>query len=454
MSVFNALVTGVSGLSAQAQSLATISDNIANVNTAGYKRVDTRFSTLVTQSNQSIHSPGGVASNPFHSIDVQGLVQATGNDLDLGVIGTGLFVVNTSRTPGTGDEYLYTRAGSFRPDAQGYLKNTAGLYLQGFRLDASGNLPSNTSDVASLETVNIGNITGTPRATSLVNVGLNLPANAATGETVTGGTPIQLFDTLGINQNTTFNWTKLAAANEWRLTFPTGNTAVTNVYSGAGVAIPGNYDGSSADDHLRVVFDSSGNLVNVFAGTTATSLIDTATGYVDMQFSFAPASTTQNISFNFGDATAVTPTGGDLPAQVTQLGAAYRLNFANQDGVAPGSFTGVNFSVNGTLFANFDNGETRAIYRLPVADFPAINGLEPRNGNAYSQTERSGLYILRLPSEGGAGSMSPGGLENSTVDVAKEFANMILTQRAYSANTKVISTADQMLQELLQTIRG
>lgn len=166
MSVFNALITGVSGLAAQSQALAAISDNIANVNTVGFKRVTTRFSSLITQSNQQTHTSGGVRSSPFYSVTLQGSVQGTGGETDMAVIGDGFFVVNASRTPGTGNEYNFTRAGSFTKDELGYLKNAAGLYLQGWALDNAGNIPANGTSVNSLQTVNLANISGSPRATA------------------------------------------------------------------------------------------------------------------------------------------------------------------------------------------------------------------------------------------------------------------------------------------------
>lgn len=456
MSVFNALVTGVSGLSAQSQALATISDNIANVNTVGYKRVSTRFSTLVTQSNSQVHSPGGVRSNPFHSVDVQGLLQSTGGETDIGIEGNGFFVVNGSRTPGVGDEYVYTRAGSFNPDNQGYLKNAAGYYLQGWPLDSSGNLPSNTSSITSLQTINLSNITGTPRATTAASLGLNLPATAATA--TQQNTQLTIYDTLGVSRNIQLTWTKAAATNTWELSLAPSGGTVAGVMSEDGTTFnANNLDGSgvSPANRIMVTFNSDGTLANMtYGGTSVIGNNGTASeGKVKFRFNFSGsgASATQNVDFNFGAASAevISP---PLSAQVSQVGNDYSTNFGTQDGVAPGSYIGVNIANDGTVNALFDNGETRPVYRLALADFPSPNGLEARSGNAYAQTERSGLYVLRQPSQGGAGRIAPNSLEASTVDIAKEFSDMILTQRAYSANTKVISTADNMLQELIRTI--
>ena len=462
MSVFNALVTGVSGLSAQSQALATISDNIANVNTAGYKRVSTRFTTLVTQSNQQIHSPGGVRSNPFHSVDVQGLLQSTGGQSDIGIEGKGFFVVNGNRTPGVGDEYVYSRAGSFNPDNLGYLKNAAGYFLQGWPLTSSGALPSNTSSITSLQTINLSNITGTARATTAASVGANLPATSASG--TTQSTQVTIYDTLGVSRNIQLTWTKTATANQWELSFSPSGGAIVGVYDntvlGGSAGAPQNLstlDGSgvSPANRIMVTFDSSGGLANMTYGGASILGLEGSNheSKVKLQFNFsaAGASATQNIDLNFGLASGVT-TAPALTAQLSQVGNNYSTNFVTQDGVAPGSYIGISIATDGTLNALFDNGETRPVYRIALADFPSPTGLEARSGNAYSQSSRSGNYVLKQPASGGAGRISGNTLEASTVDIAKEFSDMILTQRAYSANTKVISTANDMLQELIRTV--
>ncbi len=462
MSVFNALVTGVSGLSSQSQALAAISDNIANVNTIGYKRVSTRFTTLVTQSNQQIHSPGGVRSNPFHSVDAQGLLQSTGGQTDVGIEGKGFFVVNANRIPGVGDEYLYSRAGSFNPDNQGYLKNAAGYYLQGYPLSATGALPANTSSITSLQTINLSNITGTARATTAASLGVNLPATATTGSTQ--NTQVTVYDSLGVSRNVALTWTKSATANTWELTMaPTGGSVVgvyDNTIVGGSAGAPQNatpLDGVAAAPlgRLTVSFTTAGALNDIRYNGTSILGVEGAQqeGKARIQFNFSSggASATQNIDFNFGLASAVTTTPA-LASQVGQVGNNYSTNFVTQDGVAPGSYIGVSLATDGTLNALFDNGETRPVYRIALADFPSATGLEPRSGNAYAQTSRSGNYVLKQPGSGGAGRIAPNSLEASTVDIAKEFSDMILTQRAYSANTKVISTADSMLTELIRII--
>ncbi|MFQ6016752.1 MAG: flagellar hook-basal body complex protein, partial [Kiloniellaceae bacterium] len=178
MSIFGAMFSGVTGLDAQSQALGMIADNISNVNTIGYKGTSARFATLVTQqASRTNYTPGGVQSTPFHAIDRQGLLQSSGSRTDIAIAGQGFFVVNEAAQPGLGNEYLFTRAGSFNPDENGNLVNTGGYYLQGWPL-TNGALPSNTSVLTSVQTVNISNLAGTARATQNVNLALNLPSTA------------------------------------------------------------------------------------------------------------------------------------------------------------------------------------------------------------------------------------------------------------------------------------
>ena len=179
MSIYGAMFSGVSGLAAQSNALGMISDNIANVNTVGYKGVSARFSTLVTQAaTQTTHTPGGVTSAPYSFIDRQGLLQGTASGTDLAVAGQGFFVVNESSTPGFGDDYFFTRAGSFNPDESGNLVNAAGYYLQGYDIRTTAAPPS-ASTFTGLTTVNVSNLSGNAAATTNIALGVNLPSTAA-----------------------------------------------------------------------------------------------------------------------------------------------------------------------------------------------------------------------------------------------------------------------------------
>jgi flagellar hook protein FlgE len=463
MSILGSLFAAVSGINGQSQRLGTISDNIANVNTSGYKRMDTQFSTFVTESTVSRHSPGGVTSRPINQVASQGLLQATLNNTDLAISGTGYFVVNESPNPTLGDQYLYTRAGAFQADKNGALVNTAGYYLQGWPLDSTGNLPTNNGSLISLQAINVGQVTGRPSATSKVEMGLNIPANSAKNTLGDGTVPdaiknsdIVVFDSLGISQTIRVTWSHIGT-NTWGLTLNPGTGTVNDVLDNTGVdltttngfanTLSSSLTGAANKKYLTVTFNSDGTLADIKDPTSGKSVISNADGTVkvDFDFSASGSSNHQVIGFNLG-----TKNKAD---GLAQYDADFFTSFLNQNGVRFGSFTGVNIGKDGKVTAIFDNGQTQPLYQIPLVSFANPNGLEVRGGNAYGQTEAAGEFILRQAGASGTGQIVSSSLEQSTVDLATEFSNMILTQRAYSANSKVISTSDSMLQELLQVIR-
>lgn len=266
MSIFGAMQSGISALASQSSSMGAISDNIANVNTVGYKSNSVAFSTLVTkQSSSSLYSPGGVQSKPKQSISAQGLLSATSNSTDVAISGSGYFVVNQSANPGKGDLWAYTRAGSFSVDENGYLKNTGGYYAQAWSLlpwdgnpnatvvdvngikymkayyDASGNtvyINDNIIDGTNLRPVNLANIGGTATPTHQISLGANLPSddpiydptNAAAG----GKRKVSalIYDSLGNASNMSLEYTK-TSSNGWSMgaSVPSGASSVT-LYGG------------------------------------------------------------------------------------------------------------------------------------------------------------------------------------------------------------------------------
>jgi flagellar hook protein FlgE len=240
MSLYGALFSGVSGLSAQSSAMGAISDNISNVNTTGYKGAKVNFNTLVTkQVSLTNYSPGGVQSKPRANVDVQGLLQATNSSTDVAISGQGFFVVNEAANPADGDMFAYTRAGSFKVDNEGYLQNVSGWYMQGWPLMAWDNsLQASTLTVGNntymkaykndlgntvyvndnivssthLRPINLNEIGGTASQTRNLRMGANLPNGAAIGKTYKQ--PVTIYDSLGGDATVQFNWKKLAQ-NNW-----------------------------------------------------------------------------------------------------------------------------------------------------------------------------------------------------------------------------------------------
>ena len=541
MSLYGAMFSGVSGLDAQSQALGTIADNIANVNTTGYKATFARFSTLVTQqATNNSYSPGGVQFNSISEIGRQGLLQSSASPTDLAISGEGLFVVNAVADPTSSDPYLFTRAGAFAPDENGNLKNTAGFYLQGWATDASGTpTATNTAVLGSLEPVNVAGVSGSATATSAIRLGLNLPATGAINSTAV--TNVQVFDSLGVAHDLTFTWTK-SALNEWDLALktPTGATNTTIENSSGGIlAAAGRLDFASipTDGQTVVITDGSGpaltfefdtnssvsgsNIAVDISSSTTTSQVASAllaayqsstgdtrltqgTGADTSTLLFTQSSTGAATVINSTGAAAITQSSNsftvpattvsgaamtfngngtpsainiatlrvnnlssgaldsvisldlgtvDLSDGLTQFSGAYNITFINQNGVQFGTFSGVNISDEGLVVALFDNGETLPIYKIPLVTFANFNGLTAKTGNVYVSSDSSGVPVLRVAKTGSAGAVTSGSLENSTVDLGTEFTNMILAQRAYSATTRIITTADEMLDELIRIKR-
>ncbi|MEQ9642704.1 MAG: flagellar hook protein FlgE [Alphaproteobacteria bacterium] len=439
MSLFGALAAGVSGLAAQSQAMGVISDNITNVNTIGYKNTKTEFSTLVTQTQTaSAYVPGGVTAVPIPLVDRQGLLQASASPTDLAITGNGFFVANTNPQPtSTTGTYQFTRAGSFLADENGFLRNAAGLYLQGYRLDASGNIPANRSDLTVLETVNINALTGSATATTTIGLKANLQSSQTAGAYTAGdlsagnvdphfARSVQLTDSKGGSRTLTFGFYKDAAlsANQWQ----------AEIYADPATQVT-NTNGLLSSGIVAFNTDGSIDLTNTTLATTLNV-------------------TTWNPTLGIADSTITLDLGTDGATDgLTQFDSSSVLIASDVNGAVFGALTGVTINEDGVLTALFDNGARQDVYKLPIATFPNPNGLGNKPGNAYIATDASGNFNLQEAGVGGAGKVAAGALESSTVDLADEFTKMIITQRAYSASSKVITTADEMLDELIRSVR-
>jgi flagellar hook protein FlgE len=436
MSLYSALYAGVSGLGAQASAMATVADNITNVNTVGYKGVSAQFQTLVTDGKmKSSYSAGGVTAAPKALISKQGLLQASSSLTDIGIDGAGFFVVRSSAD--TSGQIAYTRAGSFTPDADGYLRNTAGYYLTGWPLDANGNYTNNGS-FNSLEPIKPNSLTGAAQATTKIAMRTNLDSTATelaggsagyvTGSLADGtvksqfSRPMEVYDAQGTSHSLTFNFVK-TGPNEWVAEISGTPGEIT---SSNGTAIT---DGVLASGVVKFNADGSLDLTN-----SDPSL------FADLNIGWANGAGSSPISLGLG-------TNGGLDG-LTQFGSDSAMLSSSVNGGVLGTVASVEISDTGVVSAVFDDGTTRAIYQLPIATFQNPDGLTRVSGNAYTASATSGNVAINQPGALGGGSISAGVLEASNVDLASEFSNMILFQRAYSASSKIITTVDDMLQEV------
>lgn len=445
MSVFAALFSGVSGLQTFGSALGVSADNIVNVNTVGYKETQARFTTLVTETSSSTSfSPGGVGLRTQTLVSKQGLIQASTSATDLSIDGAGFFVVRQAASAEAIDgEFLFTRAGSFTPDAEGFLKNTAGLYLMGWEVDSQGQIPTNKGDLGVLVPITTTGLTGQAEATDLISLRANLQSsqaisaaeatydptnsafNMASGNVIPDfQNSIEVFDAQGGTHTLLISALKSSVVNEWHIEIhgdPAADVAV----------LGGNVDGQIVSGTLAFNTDGTLNLVGTTAALTAPIAIDWA----------APNGAADSLlSFDFGS---------DADSDgFTQFDTASALLSRNINGAIFGNVVGVAIGKDGFVTALFDNGLSRAAFKLPIATFQNADGLSRRQGNAYATSDLSGAFNMQETGTAGAGSIAPSTLEASTVDLAAEFANLITTQRAFTASTRIITTADEMLDEL------
>jgi flagellar hook protein FlgE len=710
MSLYGSLFTGVSGLNAQGTAMSAMSDNIANINTIGYKAAETMFSTLVTAAaTSSSYSSGAVNVNPRQLLDKQGLLQGTGNASDIAISGNGFMVVN-NKTDATGD-YLYTRAGSFRKDANGNFVNTAGYTLMAWPIDNEGRLPGEPGNITntvssallqSLQPVSVKSIAGSVTPTTQVALNLNLKASEnvfqGAGETVNfsslipnnygigagdvispensipyilntgdsltltpsspgvaykftyGGiarsgditagilgaatskatfTGANAGDKFTISTTTTGTVTYTYTPNtpdttkgqfnsleslakaisqtngmtaritpdgkylllspkdaQEAMTFAdvtgtfaatlglTNTVAATNRFAtmqglanlinastglkatinspisnstlmmyasnplvtltvaatGSGVApapvstatsvlrtlglnpvsgtvfgpaydpagaIADNIAGGKVKPHFNRnirIFDSLGTghdlqvsflktdfntwSVEVFAAkpseiisTRTDGLLASGTAVFNgdgtlqsvsssllspMNITWADYSLTSQIEFNWGTAGQVYGTVGATAVGKTdglgQLEADYNVYSTTQNGISFGLLNSISIDEFGYVIANFTNGASRKMYRIPVADFTNVNGLSNKGGNAYGESVTSGAYTLKVPGTGGIGKISPSTLEQANVEISDELTKMIVAQKGYQASSKIIKTVNEMLDELNRAI--
>jgi flagellar hook protein FlgE len=447
MSLSGALSTAVTGLDAQSAALGAISDNVANSQTAGYKRIDTRFSTLISVSNEQVHQPGGVLSRPSRTNDVQGAMQQTAISTNLGISGQGFFVasratgISAAGVPTFDAAQLYTRAGDWNINSIGFLTNTAGLYLNAWPVDpVSGAVQKN-----SLEPIRVTQLKDNPQPTHNLAYNANLPAAPDAKLDVDTTTPdidfppsqVQIYDSLGAPHNLDMNWTKVAGDNNtWELKVTSSEPGVT--IAPAGVTT---FTFNVADDPLTGAKAGSIQMMNGVAGTVDTE----ATLPLSISFS-GPASSTQAVNLNlgkFGNAEQLTMfTGNDV-----------EFHSAQGDGLPPGSFKSLDIDNTGIVTINYTNGARKVFFQIPLATFSDPNGLNPESGNAFTASTGSGAAQISSVGAAGAGTLIPSSVEGSNVDIAAEFTKMIQTQRAYSANTKVITATSELLDETNQMVR-
>lgn len=419
---------GVSGLRAEGEALGVVGDNVANVSTIGFKRQRSLFEDVLLKSNTPGGGGAGVEQSRVQQVFTQGALAQTGVPTDLAINGEGFFVVQGSVNGLTSS--FYSRAGQFQLDPAGFLLNPSGLRLTGRTMKADGTLAAAPSAL-------VVPTAGIPaRPTGELRISANLDAEAATQTavfdpanpetTANASTSIQIFDSLGAPHTLDVYFEKTGTGT-W------------------------NYHAIASGDDLNP--QQTGTNVEVGSGSltfTSNGALDAVTTSQPISLNFMGATANQPVDLDFGSTIAGGGTGLDGS---TQFSMPSGFSAQSQDGYSSGALSGVSIASNGMVEGLYTNGLRAPVGQLVLAKFRSEDGLARAGEGLWMATKESGEAALGAPASGGRGALTAGALETSNVELGEEFVGMILHQRAYSANSKVIATADDMLTTLMQLKR-
>ncbi|WP_160006211.1 flagellar hook protein FlgE [Rhizobium sp. 18055] len=430
MSIFGSMKTAVSGMSAQANRLSTVADNIANVNTTGYKSVSTSFSSMVLPSSSGNYNSGGVETSVRQAISAQGDISYTTSAYDMAISGDGFFIVESADgTP------VLTRAGDFSVDSDGNLVNGAGFTLMGYSYDSGvpavvvngfdGLVPVNVaqsglSAIASSSAYFSGNLDS---SAEVVTDDTTLPSSNGTDVTDdTKKMSLVAYDSLGGTVQYDYYYTKTGDITDANGAV-TGSTWEVAVYRNADAAEGSTTSFPYSSDAVSVAslsFDENGQLTSA----TDTDIVDPVTS--------------KTITMDYSDFT-------QLASDFSATGTA--------DGQAASSVSSVSIGTDGVVSVAYANGTSKALYQIPLATVASPDNLTLLSGNVYSANGQSGVTVTGFPQSNGLGSIESGALESSNVDLASELTEMIEAQRSYTANSKVFQTGSDIMDVLVNLQR-
>lgn len=457
MGIYGALATAVTGLRAQSFALEHISGNIANSQTIGYKRIETDFVDLIPDAPPRRQIAGAVLAQSRSTNDVQGDIQVASQDTYMAINGPGFFIVenqigyNDGAAIFSGTDY-YTRRGDFDINKDGYLVNGAGYFLKGLPIDpATGNISGSIPEVIRLSNsflpaegtnridyqLNLPELPKTPTYDpNIPDSELLVPGDFAADPTTGGGGVVQgddvpifldqsisggaitVYADNGAPVNVQLRWAKIDSAasggsDTWNLFYLTDTDATGT-------------DPAWVNVGTDYTFGADGSLSPAVTSSTVTGMAVNSVSLGDVDLFHSSNGVTQ-----FADANGT--------AQVTQL---------SQNGYGAGEFVSVEVNNSGRIVASYSNGQRVELAQVVTAKFNAANELRRQDGGIFRATSESGDAILDLD-----GSIVGSALENSNTDISEEFTKLIVTQQAYAAGTRIVSTSDQMLQEALNMVR-
>ncbi|MCM0020246.1 MAG: flagellar hook-basal body complex protein [Tagaea sp.] len=480
-----AMNSAISGLNAFQTAINYISDNVANSQTIGFKRIDSNFSSYVSASSQRFFNPGGATNRPDFVNSLQGTIIQDSSPTSIAIAGAGWLPVEDGATSASGftgnNVRQFTRRGDFSLDQNSFMVNGAGKYLFARSVPRPTTaVPNPQPNQGALVPVQINTSQLPALASANAAYAANIPSNAAANTVFNGGT-ITITDANGAARPAAVTWFNRSALGGTgtlpAVTASTANGTNTVAASAAGTApqwravvtLPT----SSANGNESVVLDFSfgtttttaGLLTGItVAGTTApgtqlTAAVTAGTGRVVLSYgapslTAPPPAQTINLEFGAPDATAGQPSDLNVAGGTTQFGGtSISLSNITADGYSAGSYNGLSIDTNGNVFSTYTNGQRLRQFQLALGTFNNADGLVRQNGESFLDSPAAGFIGYQAALTGQAGGVNPNALENSNTDIGQEFTKMIVAQRSYSANARIITTADEMLQEVVNLKR-
>jgi flagellar hook protein FlgE len=442
----NTFSTALSGLNSSTMGLNVVGNNLANLNTVGFKESDISFSEVL---GQQFSTPGGNMNHIGLGSQVQavraqfsqGGVQSSNNPLDVAIQGSGMLVLDDNGTR------MYTRAGTMHLDADGNLVSGGGLNVQGYQLDPTTGLINRSGGVSDII---VPNNLVSPTATTQFELGMNLDASAPTGSTFS--TQVQVFDSNGTAHNATLSMVKditggATPVTRWRfdLTIPANEVAGALPTATGALSLLTGATATATPAAGALVFDGSGILTSAYLGA------DPATNPPLADLTVPPGTVTLPALGNGGTLSPMTwnlLSAAGTP-NVSGFASTSEVTASNQNGSVAGTLSSLAIQSNGILSAVFNNGRTVDLAQIALAQFSDFNGLTPAGNGLFTESATSGTARIGAPEDSGQGKLMSGSLELSNVDLATELTKIITFQRGYQANAKMITTADQIMQETL-----
>lgn len=438
--MLTSLFTGISGLNANGLALSVIGDNIANANTIGFKASRANFGDILSQTlggASAMQVGRGTMIIDIQKMFTQGTLETTSNPLDLAIEGDGFFVVRQLNGP-----TYYTRAGQFRLDKEGYVVDPNGYRLQAYQMDATGSVTGEIGDVY------LAGLMSDPSATNKISMQMNLDSrddipsapwtppsgtNLPASNTYNFSTAITIYDSQG-NPHLVYTYFRKIAQNTWEAHVVYNDSATGTNY------VEVDFDSSTTGvQPITLSFNTDGALSDVYVTTPHVPPNPNFTPTASLNFSSWGVTSPQNVNLSFSNS--------------TQYGSPNAVVFQTQNGYSSGNLIAVTVDQDGVVSGVFTNGQVKKVAQVVLAKFVAAHNLTKVGNNLYLESYGSGGPTYGAPGTVGVGKVYANSLESSNIDLAEEFIRMIAAQRAYQANVRVITTTDNMLNELMNIIR-